>query len=214
MSSSSLGTSADKDKVALPEGSLSHPKADIQDRFSKSLLFHFYPMAMQGMWQVTFRYLSLIRWILPYCLFFTPLWKFIFGFSPPLSLGSLSCRCCQLHHACPDLSSWLRPKLTWRSSLMKTISWSDFKEKVSKKNTLRLFQNSKKVSLLQSLEEQFSLTGPMLRLAHLGPGGQQFSDLASCAVMQNLTNCIKIDTSRCHSLLASKKASERCIKTL
>lgn len=48
MSSRSLGSSTDKDKVALPEGSLSHPKADIQDRFSKSLLFHLYPMAVQG----------------------------------------------------------------------------------------------------------------------------------------------------------------------
>lgn len=146
--------------------------------------------------------------------FFTPLWKFIFGFSPPLSLGSLSYRYCQLHHACPDLSSWYRPKPTRRSSLMRTISWSDFKEKVEQKNTLRLFQNSKQVSLLQSPEEQFSLTEPMLQLAHLGPGGQQFSDLVSCAVMQNLTNCIKIDTSSRHSLLASRKASERCIKTL
>lgn len=78
---------------------------------------------------------------------------------------------------------------------------------------MRLFQNSKQVSLLQSPEEQFSLTGPMHQLAHLGPEGQQFSDLVSCAVMQNLTNCIQIDIPSLHSLLASGKACERCIKT-
>lgn len=173
---------------------------------------------MKKIWQVTFRCLTLSRWILiwlsvifhstlkchSWILFAFVVFVTWFLFLPSFVMPDLT--------SLSDMSqSPLEDPLFCEQSLDQNLRENQYEGKGTHQDydrTAKLFS-----PVIAKVLPWISKTGPMYCLSHFSPEGLAVFDFISCVVMHNLINCIKILLYGCHSLLASRKAKEMC-KTL